>query len=223
MTPKGSCWCAAVCDFYTQCVLFVHAVYSVHCMFCFTHCVLFLSSECSVCALCVSVLFHTLCALFVHSVCSISHSVCSVCARCVFCLYNVCVLLHILCVLFCKRCVFCLYTLCVLFRTLCVLSVHDVCSVCTMCVFCFTDMAVERNVLAEQVFPKLRRYCRDKYGVDFPGKTAPPPTPSRTLSPTPVVPKALCPYECEKQKYPIQLTCVSNYLGSSLLYRLNEK
>ena len=138
MTPKGSCWCAAVCDFYTPCVLFVHAVYSVHCMFCFTHCVLFLSSECSVCALCVSVLFHTLCALFVHSVCSISHSVCSVCARCVFCLYNVCVLLHILCVLFVNAvcsvctlsvfyfalCVFCLYTMCVLFVQ-CVCSVSQ--------------------------------------------------------------------------------------------------
>ncbi|KAK7499076.1 hypothetical protein BaRGS_00009623 [Batillaria attramentaria] len=31
----------------------------------------------------------------------------------------------------------------------------------------FTDFVVERNVLQEQVFPKIRKYCRDKYGVDF--------------------------------------------------------
>ncbi|KAL8605123.1 hypothetical protein ACOMHN_018924 [Nucella lapillus] len=31
----------------------------------------------------------------------------------------------------------------------------------------FKDLEVERNILAQQVFPKLRTYCRDKYGVDF--------------------------------------------------------
>ena len=31
----------------------------------------------------------------------------------------------------------------------------------------FTDTTTERNLLMKNVFPELRRYCRDKYDVDF--------------------------------------------------------
>ncbi|XP_012940861.1 uncharacterized protein LOC101863359 [Aplysia californica] len=31
----------------------------------------------------------------------------------------------------------------------------------------FTDFVEERNAMAQNVYPKLRDYCRDKYGVDF--------------------------------------------------------
>ena len=31
----------------------------------------------------------------------------------------------------------------------------------------FTDTTTERNLLMKNVFPDLRRYCRDKYDVDF--------------------------------------------------------
>ena len=31
----------------------------------------------------------------------------------------------------------------------------------------FTDSQTERNVFVERVYPKLREYCREKYGVEF--------------------------------------------------------
>ena len=31
----------------------------------------------------------------------------------------------------------------------------------------FTDTTTERNLLIKNVFPDMRRYCRDKYDVDF--------------------------------------------------------
>ena len=31
----------------------------------------------------------------------------------------------------------------------------------------FPDFIEERNSLAQNVYPKLRDYCRDQYGVDF--------------------------------------------------------
>lgn len=34
----------------------------------------------------------------------------------------------------------------------------------------FTDMTLERNSLMERVYPKLKNYCREQYGLDFQGK-----------------------------------------------------
>lgn len=34
----------------------------------------------------------------------------------------------------------------------------------------FTDMTLERNILMECVYPKLKKYCREKHGLDFQGK-----------------------------------------------------
>ena len=31
----------------------------------------------------------------------------------------------------------------------------------------FTDMLMERNVLMQFVYPKLKSYCREKHGVEF--------------------------------------------------------
>ena len=31
----------------------------------------------------------------------------------------------------------------------------------------FTDMVLERNILMEHVYPKLKDYCRDRYGIEF--------------------------------------------------------
>ena len=31
----------------------------------------------------------------------------------------------------------------------------------------FTDMLMERNVLMQFVYPKLKTYCREKHGVEF--------------------------------------------------------
>ena len=35
----------------------------------------------------------------------------------------------------------------------------------------FTDTTTERNLLMKNVFPDMRRYCRDKYDVDFQVRT----------------------------------------------------
>lgn len=34
----------------------------------------------------------------------------------------------------------------------------------------FTDMTLERNTLMEKVYPKLKKYCRERFGLDFQGK-----------------------------------------------------
>lgn len=34
----------------------------------------------------------------------------------------------------------------------------------------FTDMTLERNTLMERVYPQLKKYCREKHGLDFQGK-----------------------------------------------------
>lgn len=34
----------------------------------------------------------------------------------------------------------------------------------------FTDMVNERNSLMERVYPRLKKYCRERYGLDFQGK-----------------------------------------------------
>lgn len=34
----------------------------------------------------------------------------------------------------------------------------------------FTDMSLERNALMEQVYPRLKRYCREKHGLEFQGE-----------------------------------------------------
>ena len=31
----------------------------------------------------------------------------------------------------------------------------------------FTDMLMERNVLMQFVYPKLKTYCREKHGIEF--------------------------------------------------------
>ena len=31
----------------------------------------------------------------------------------------------------------------------------------------FTDMILERNILMEHVYPKIKQYCRDQYGIEF--------------------------------------------------------
>lgn len=31
----------------------------------------------------------------------------------------------------------------------------------------FTDTTVERNALMEEIYPKLKEYCRETYGLDF--------------------------------------------------------
>ena len=31
----------------------------------------------------------------------------------------------------------------------------------------FTDMLMERNVLMQFVYPKLKSYCREKHGIEF--------------------------------------------------------
>lgn len=33
----------------------------------------------------------------------------------------------------------------------------------------FTDMTMERNTLMERVYPRLKTYCRERYGLDFQG------------------------------------------------------
>lgn len=34
----------------------------------------------------------------------------------------------------------------------------------------FTDMTLERNSFMERVYPRLKKYCRERYGLDFQGK-----------------------------------------------------
>lgn len=34
----------------------------------------------------------------------------------------------------------------------------------------FTDMTLERNSLMERVYPRLKKYCRERHGLDFQGK-----------------------------------------------------
>ena len=31
----------------------------------------------------------------------------------------------------------------------------------------FTDMLMERNTLMEFVYPRIREYCRERYGIEF--------------------------------------------------------
>ncbi len=31
----------------------------------------------------------------------------------------------------------------------------------------FTDMTLEKNVLVTEVYPKLKEYCRERYGLEF--------------------------------------------------------
>jgi len=31
----------------------------------------------------------------------------------------------------------------------------------------FSDTTIERNLLMEAVYPKLKEYCREKHGLDF--------------------------------------------------------
>ena len=31
----------------------------------------------------------------------------------------------------------------------------------------FTDMPLEKNVLITEVYPKLKEYCRERYGLEF--------------------------------------------------------
>ena len=31
----------------------------------------------------------------------------------------------------------------------------------------FTDMLMERNTLMEFVYPRVREYCRERYGIEF--------------------------------------------------------
>ena len=31
----------------------------------------------------------------------------------------------------------------------------------------FTDMTLEKNVLITEVYPKLKEYCRERYGLEF--------------------------------------------------------
>ena len=31
----------------------------------------------------------------------------------------------------------------------------------------FTDMLMERNTLMEYVYPKIKEYCRERYGLEF--------------------------------------------------------
>lgn len=33
----------------------------------------------------------------------------------------------------------------------------------------FTDMTLERNTLMERVYPRLKKYCRERFGLDFQG------------------------------------------------------
>lgn len=34
----------------------------------------------------------------------------------------------------------------------------------------FTDMTLERNTLMERVYPRLKKYCRERHGLDFQGE-----------------------------------------------------
>lgn len=34
----------------------------------------------------------------------------------------------------------------------------------------FTDMTLERNTLMERVYPRLKKFCREHYGLDFQGR-----------------------------------------------------
>lgn len=34
----------------------------------------------------------------------------------------------------------------------------------------FTDMTLERNSLMERVYPRLKKYCRERHGLDFQGE-----------------------------------------------------
>lgn len=34
----------------------------------------------------------------------------------------------------------------------------------------FTDMTLERNSLMERVYPRLKKYCREKHSLDFQGE-----------------------------------------------------
>lgn len=34
----------------------------------------------------------------------------------------------------------------------------------------FTDMMLERNSLMERVYPRLKKYCRERHGLDFQGE-----------------------------------------------------
>jgi len=36
----------------------------------------------------------------------------------------------------------------------------------------FTDMTLERNSLIERVYPQLKKYCRERYGLDFQGESS---------------------------------------------------
>ena len=38
---------------------------------------------------------------------------------------------------------------------------------CLMIVLLFSDTINERNALVQHVYPKLREYCREKYGLEF--------------------------------------------------------
>ena len=31
----------------------------------------------------------------------------------------------------------------------------------------FTDMTLEKHVLVNEAYPKLKEYCREKYGLEF--------------------------------------------------------
>jgi hypothetical protein len=31
----------------------------------------------------------------------------------------------------------------------------------------YTDMALEKTVLVSEVYPKLKEYCRERYGLEF--------------------------------------------------------
>lgn len=34
----------------------------------------------------------------------------------------------------------------------------------------FTDMTLERNSFMERVYPRLKKYCRERHGLDFQGR-----------------------------------------------------
>ena len=42
----------------------------------------------------------------------------------------------------------------------------------TLCLnfFVYTDTKEERNALMQHVYPKLAEFCREKHGLEFPGK-----------------------------------------------------
>lgn len=46
---------------------------------------------------------------------------------------------------------------------LCVDVIHFLC----VCFFSTTDTGAERQALRENVYPKLREFCRENYGLEF--------------------------------------------------------